>query len=334
MDGSGSVSVRGRGRRARAPRSPRRVAPFSSLALPSLALLSLASAALASAHTLLLPREVLAEPFSVTDDRGVRVDFDAPPQRIVSLLPSLSETVCALGACDRLVGTDRFSNWPESVVALPKLGGFEDVQVERLYALRPDLVLAAESTRVIERLESLGLDVVALEPRSLAGARRTLGTLAELLDLAGAGRELLARVDERVRSAAGRVPSGWHGAEVYFEVSSTPHAAGESSFIGELLAELGLGNVVPASLGPFPALNPEYVVRADPDVIMGTRSGVDGMAERPGWGSLSALEKGHVCGFEQRHHDVLVRPGPRLGEAAEILADCLATLPPRASVPR
>ena len=91
------------------------------------------------------------------DDRGVAVKLDRSPQRIVSLLPSLTETICALGACDRLVGTDRFSNWPDSVTKLPKLGGIEDAQIERIVVLKPEVVLAWTSARVTDRLESLGI---------------------------------------------------------------------------------------------------------------------------------------------------------------------------------
>jgi len=270
-----------------------------------------------------------AAPIVVTDDRGVRVELAESPRRIVSLLPSLTESVCALGACARLVGTDAFSDWPESLAALPKLGGFEGVQVERLYALRPDVVLVAESTRAIGRLESLGLTVIALEPRSLADMRRTVTRLGELLALPDETDALLARIDAEVTAAAARVPPGWRGARAYFEVSSTPHAAGESSFIGELLAALGLGNIVPAALGPFPALNPEYVIRERPELILGSERSLASMPERPGWGGLVALAEGHSCAFDKVRHDVLVRPGPRLGEAAGILADCIASLPPR-----
>lgn len=301
---------------SRGPRAPLPLAAFLT-ALAAITVLALS------------PAPANAAAVSVTDDRGERVTLESTPSRIVTLLPSLTETVCALGSCEALVGTDRFSDWPEEVAALPKLGGFEDVQVERLFALRPDLVLVAESSRVIERLESLGLDVVAIEPRSLADARRAVSLVGELLGRREEAEALLEGIDERVRRAAARVPPDWHGAKVYFEVSSTPHAAGESSFIGELLGALGLGNIVPAALGPFPALNPEFVVRAEPEAMLGSRRAVDEQGERPGWEGLAALEEGHVCGFEEKRHDVLVRPGPRLGEAAEILADCFAGLPPR-----
>lgn len=289
-------------------------------------------AALSGLMLLAIAPVLSAAPIVITDDRGVRIELDEPPQRIVSLLPSLTESVCALGACQRLVGTDRFSDWPAEVEALPKLGGFEDVQVERLYALRPDVVIAAESTRVIARLESLGLKVVALEPRSLGDAQRAITLLGQLLELPGETEALLARIDAQVNAAIDRVPAEWRGARAYFEISSAPHAAGESSFIGELLSALGLDNIVPASLGPFPKLNPEFVVREQPELILGSEQALSEMGERPGWGALTALKGGHACSFREKQHDVLVRPGPRLGEAAGILADCIASLPRRTSL--
>ena len=82
----------------------------------------------------------------VTDDRGVTLDIAAPPQRIVSMLPSLTETVCELGACARLVGIDDYSNFPARVLSLPRLGGLEDTSIERVVALKPDLVLLASSS--------------------------------------------------------------------------------------------------------------------------------------------------------------------------------------------
>ena len=259
------------------------------------------------------------------DDRGATQRFDAPPQRIVSLLPSLTETVCALGACARLVGTDRVSNWPAGVRGLPKLGGLEDAQIERIVALRPDVVLAASSSRAIGRLEGLGLRVVVVESQTHADVQRTVTLLAQLLGTPAEGERLWQGIEGDLQRAAARVPPSLRGRRVYFEVSSAPHAAGAASFIGETLARLGMGNVVPAALGPFPQLNPEYVVRAAPDIVMASRRAVEDMRSRPGWGTLRALQ-GRSCGFAPEHYEVLVRPGPRLGEAALTIADCLAGL--------
>jgi iron complex transport system substrate-binding protein len=118
---------------------------------------------------------------AAVDDRGHRIALERPPLRIVTLAPALTESVCVLGACARLVGTDRHSNWPEPVRALPKLGVLEEAQVERIVALRPDLVLATASVRAVARLEQLGLKVAQLEPRTLGDTRRVLEQVAQLL---------------------------------------------------------------------------------------------------------------------------------------------------------
>lgn len=269
---------------------------------------------------------------TLRDDRGATVALAAPPQRVVSLLPSLTETVCALGACARVVGTDRYSNHPAEIRALPKTGGLEDANIEAIVALRPDVVLLATSARVIDRLEALGLKVVALEPRSYADVERVIDKVTQALGLpASDGAALWQRMRAQVDAAAQTVPPAARGLSVYYEVDSAPYAAGESSFIGETLARLGVRNIVPASLGPFPKLNPEYVVRADPQVIMvGQRSAVQ-LRTRPGWAAIRALRDERLCSFTPEQSDVLSRPGPRLGEAAQVMADCLRRVAPNAA---
>lgn len=263
---------------------------------------------------------------TVTDDRGQALSLPRPAQRIVSLLPSLTEGLCALDACDRLVGVDRFSNWPAQVKQLPQLGGLEDTTIERLVRLKPDLVVAASSARALGRLQALGIPVLALEPRSLADTRRVLEVLAQAIGKPGDGERLWAQIDQGVNAAAARVPAALRGQAVYFEVASAPYAAGPSSFVGELLTRLQLGNVVPAALGPFPKLNPEFVLRAQPAIVMASARAVAEMPARPGWSGLRALQAGRSCGFAETQHDMLVRPGPRLAEGAGLIADCLRKL--------
>ena len=127
-------------------------------------------------------------------------------------------------------------------------------------------------------------------------------------------------------SATASVPASMRGQRVYFEVSSAPHAAGEGSFVGEVLARLGMGNIVPASMGVFPRLNPEYIVRAQPQLILASESALRAMSKRPGWPALGALRDRRTCAFASAAYDTIVRPGPRLGEAADLLVDCLRAL--------
>lgn len=266
-----------------------------------------------------------AQALQITDQRGVTVQFTQSPQRIVSLLPSLTESVCGLGQCARLVGVDRYSNYPDSVKALPKVGGGIDPNVEAVIALRPDVVLLSVSSRASARLESLGMKVVALEPKNHADVRRVLLSLQQLLEVSGenSAERLWREIDAGVSAAAQSLPPKARGIRVYFEVSRGPYGAGETSFIGETLQRLQVRNIVPASLGPFPRLNPEFVVRADPQIIMiGNRSMQD-RVEYPGWKSIDAVRHNRVCVFNNDDADVLVRPGPRMAEAARIMARCI-----------
>jgi len=261
------------------------------------------------------------------DDRGTTVELQAPAKRIVSLMPSLTETVCALDACDRLVGIDRHANWPASVKGLPQVGGIDDANVERILALKPDLVLLRPRSRAAEPLERLGLKVLALDAKTHADMRRVMETVARATGRPGAGEAYWRKLDAGLDAARARVPAAWQGRRVYFEVHGGMAAASESSFIGETLARLGLGNAVPGTLGPFPKMSPEFVVRANPDVLMVSALGeMSAMASRPGWSAMSAIQRGRVCSFASARFDLMMRPGPRLDEAADAIVGCLASL--------
>lgn len=265
-----------------------------------------------------------AQPLIVRDDRGTEHRFETLPQRVVSLLPSLTETAWVLGVGARLVGVDRHSNWPADIAALPRLGGMDDAQIEAIARLKPDLVLASTSARSLDKLEALGFRVVRLKSDSHSDVRRTLGLVARLLGTPQAAERVWAQVEADIATAVARVPPTLRGRRLYFEIGGGPYAAGTSSFIGETLTRLGMANIVPPEQGPFPKLNPEFVVRARPELIMGAGREQAALLARPGWHQLPAVQQRWLCGFDIAHYEMLIRPGPRLGEAAGVLADCLA----------
>ncbi|MRD47287.1 ABC transporter substrate-binding protein [Caenimonas koreensis DSM 17982] len=263
---------------------------------------------------------------TVTDDRGVAITLTQPPQRIVTLLPSLTETVCELGACQRLVGVDSFSNWPDGVRRLPHVGGVDDASIETIVSLQPDLVLLSSTSRALTRLESLRVPVFGVDLKTMADVHRALGKVGQLLGVSpAAAATISARVDRGIGDAARGVPASAQGATVYFEVATGPYAASASSHIGELLARLGARNIVAGELGSVPKINPELVVRADPQVIIISQRDAASLASRPGWSRLRAIREGRVCALTQQQGDVIARPGPRLDEAARSLALCLVS---------
>jgi iron complex transport system substrate-binding protein len=266
-----------------------------------------------------------AEAIDIADDKGVIVHFPDSPKRIVSMLPSITESVCILGKCDLLVGIDRYSNSPPSVVKLPQLGGGLDPNIEAILSLKPDLVLVGSSSRASERLRSLGLTVFSLEAKTYADVQRVLEKLSTILGLSNdEAKNIWMQMNKDISSIAASLPEGSSKVRVYFEVNRAPFAAGPGSFIGETLERLGVENIIPAALGPFPKINPEFVVRANPDVIMVGDRNYLGMVDRPGWSDLKAIKEGRICVFNEQESDVIVRPGPRIPEAAKIIARCLA----------
>jgi iron complex transport system substrate-binding protein len=256
--------------------------------------------------------------------------LDASPRRIITLLPSLTETVCALGECARLVATDRYSDWPESVKTLPKTGGLEDAQIEQIVSLRPDVVLLAHAPRVRDRLRGLGVIKFDAESRSYADISRTVSRIGLLLAVPDKAAALNLKIDRAVAAVAESAIRDLHGRTplIYYEVDAGPYAAGPESYIGEMLARLGARNIVTPDLGPFPKLNPEYVVRHPPDVILVWPKEAANLGNRPGWKEVRAVKENRICSFAPAVRDTIARPGPRVAEGLQAMADCLVRVAP------
>lgn len=261
---------------------------------------------------------------TVNDSMNRKVHFERSPQRVISMLPSLTESVCALGQCDRLIGVDRYSNYPLAVKKLPQLGGGLDPNIEAIVALRPDVVLMAESSKGHARLSELGIKVLLLEPKNQADVLRSLHVLSDLFEipLKQGALKVWSDLQLGVQSAAKELRSDRLGKTVYFEAGA-PYAAGEASFVGELFKAIGVKNIVPASMGPFPALNPEFVVSANPAIIMLSELSQKDLATRPGWGNMRAIRERQICAFNDDERDILVRPGPRMVQAVQMMVKCL-----------
>jgi iron complex transport system substrate-binding protein len=266
----------------------------------------------------------------VRDDSGREMRLAHPAERVVSLLPSLTETVCALGACARLVATDRYSDFPAEVRSLPKAGGLDDAQVEEIVRLRPDLVLLSRSQRITGRLQELRVPSVALDTQTFADIGHCVALIGEVLGVPARAAALNGEIDRSVRAVSDSARARRHGAgpSVYVEVDRAPYAAGAQSFIGEMLARLGARNIVTPDLGPFPRLNPEYVVRHDPDVIIVTEEELPDFTDRPGWDQIRAVREQRVCSFPSEVRYMIERPGPRVADSMQALEACLERVAP------
>ena len=272
----------------------------------------------------------------IHDDRGLALNLVSPAKRIVSLYPSLTESICLLNACDRLVGVDRSSNWPEWVQSVPHLGGLWDTSLEDLVRAQPDVVLmSASNAKLTAKLEALGLSVLVFQPQTLEQMKHTLRELAHLVEPLQAkdkGQELVERLiesmDSDLRSLQTQMPRWSMGKSIYLEVGAGGYAASESSYIGRLLEPLSLHNVVPQSLGEFPRMGREWLLRQSPDIIVLTHIEDKPLKRMPGLRMLRAVSEERVCDLNQEQSDRLLRLGPRVTLGLRAVVDCIQKMRP------
>ncbi|MDQ3691274.1 MAG: ABC transporter substrate-binding protein [Chloroflexota bacterium] len=269
-----------------------------------------------------------AFPLTLTDDAGREVSLEAEPQRIVSLAPSNTEIVCALDACDRLVGVTDFDDHPAEVAEIDKVVTMAQVDVEAVVATEPDLVLAAGNeltpTAVIEQLVDLDVPVLVLYPESLD----EVGANIELVGMAtGRNNEAAALVGEMAArvEAVEEAVADLARPRTFYEVSvfeGTIYTAGERSFLASLIETAGGEPITGDALST--SIELEELVAADPELILLGDATYDptitpeSVAQRQGWQTMTAVEDERVVVVTE--DVVITRPGPRIVDGLEALA--------------
>lgn len=270
-------------------------------------------------------------PFTLTDELGRTVTIEAEPKRIISMLPSHTETICALGLCDKLVGVDDFSNYPEEVNALPKLGGGlmgydGGPDVEAIVALEPDLVLVSEYGELAMLLEQAGITVYGGSPQTYEDTFTFFDILGQLTNREIEAALLTENVQKEVDGIAALV-SSTEAVSVYYEIDTTPYSVGPNSFIGVLLSKAGGQTIVTAEQGDFPQLDPEFIISSNPEAIIlsdaPSGESIETLQARPGWEGLQAITNNKVFAMTDEQNDVANRPGPRLAEVVRLFAQML-----------
>ena len=261
-------------------------------------------------------------PLTVTDDLGREVTLSREPYRIVTMKPSQTETLCALGACDKLVGVDSYSDYPEAVRSLPKLGSALSPNLEAIVASRPDLILVDESSELAQRLAKTGIPVYAGTAQSFDEVFEKFQIFGIMVNRETEAALLTGRVEGVIRAIRKRA-SQLKLVSVYYEIDDTPYSVGPESFIGELLTVAGGKNIVSASLGDFPRLEPEYIVAANPSVIIVNEDGAKSIPKRAGWSRIEAVRQARIVPTDQFMTDSISRPGPRMVEAVRFFARAL-----------
>ncbi|MFN8509222.1 MAG: ABC transporter substrate-binding protein [Deinococcaceae bacterium] len=262
-------------------------------------------------------------PLTLKDDVGRLVTLKAEPKRIVSMLPSDTEILCAIGVCDRVVGVDDYSNFPKEVLQKSKVGNLFEPNIEAIMALKPDLVVVSKYGKLMEPLERLGLTVVALHPEQYGEVFQKTTLLGKMVNRESEAKQLNLGIQSKIKLLELKV-RGLPKPTVYFEIDPTPYTVGPNSFMGVILGKAGASNIVPENLGDFPQISVEWVFQKDPQVILGMS--LQEAKKRSGWDKISAVKQAKVFEIPAALNDMLVRPGPRMAEGLEGL---IAILHPR-----
>jgi iron complex transport system substrate-binding protein len=261
----------------------------------------------------------------VTDETGRVVKLPAEVRRIVSLAPSLTETVYALGLQDKLVGDTEYCDYPPEAAKKHKVGGAINPNMEEIAALRPDVVLVVKSLNRLETvrgLEQLGIPVYSADPHSVDDVLASMRKLSGVLGADDAGAALDAKLRERLAAIHAKL-NGSTPKPVLFVVWTEPlQSIGRKTFIADVLTQAGSNSVVD-SQQDWPKYSIEEAVRLQPEYLVfasshseTVKNDVAALALRPGWSALNAIKQRKVAIVS----DAINRPGPRIVDAIEELA--------------
>ena len=262
-----------------------------------------------------------------TDDLGREIRLKGPAQRVVSLAPSNTEILFAIGAGGQTVGRDEFSDYPQEARSLPSVGGsMGQYSTEAIVALKPDLVLAAEinTPELVKQLEDLGLNVYYLKnPTTLEGMYVNLEVVGTLT-----GRDVTALVDSlkaRVKAVDDKILPLSSRPSVFYEIDATdpakPYTYGPGSFGNLLIERAGGFNIGSRLTDPYPQISLEQIVVANPSFILLGDSmwgmTAEAVGARPGWETIAAVQSKQIFPIDD---NLISRPGPRLVDGLEQMA--------------
>ncbi|MFQ6127692.1 MAG: ABC transporter substrate-binding protein [Thermoplasmata archaeon] len=257
----------------------------------------------------------------VTDDFGRSVTVPQPVERIVSLAPSNTEILFALGLDDRVVGVDQASDYPSEALDKTVVGGyFGGYNLEVITILDPQLILASSinDEQLIGGLENRSFAVIVLDASNISGVFRDIELVGKITETSSEAERLIANLTKRVENVTNlTLDQSVYTPKVYIELDNNLWTYGPGSF-GDDLVELAGGDNIAGDLdSPYVKLDEEYIVSSAPEVIISVFTPIDEIKSRPAWSDIPAIQNDRVYPIDG---DLISRPGPRIVEGLEELA--------------
>lgn len=303
---------------------------FTGLFVLSMIVIAIVACAPAPTATAVPPTAIptpAAFPLTLTDDAGRSVTLKAAPKRVVSLAPSNTESIYAIGKGDLLVGVTEYCDYPPEAKQKPKIGGFTKIDLEKVVGLTPDLVLATNThvKSIVPELEKRGLTVFVIEPKNVDEVIAKLATFGKLLDANDQATKLTAQLKSRMDAVTSKVATAKTKPRVFYEIDKTLFTPGPGSFIDDLLTKAGANNIASDAKTSYPQLSPEVVIAKDPEVIllgdMLFGESPETLKARPGWANITAVKTNRIIPIADEN--LIARPGPRVIDGLEMVARAL-----------
>ena len=267
-----------------------------------------------------------AKPISVVDDAGRTVEIAKMPQRIISLAPSNTEILFALGLGDKVVGVTDFCNYPEEAKSIEQIGTYFDPNIEKIFSLSPDLVLAITGLpEVIAKLEELGIPALILDPSDLEAVLTDIQLVGKVKGAEKEAEALVSEMRGRIAVVTEKATEVKERPTVFCEIDATdpskPWTTGPGSFMDAMIRLSGGTNVAADAESAWVQLSAEEIIAKDPDIIIlaDSKYGVtpESVRERPGWEVITAVKEGAIYDLND---DLISRPGPRIVDGLEAVA--------------
>jgi iron complex transport system substrate-binding protein len=266
-------------------------------------------------------------PTTIVDDWGRQIKLENMPQRIVSHVPSITETLFALGLGDRIVGVSDYCDYPEEAKSKPSVGGYFTPNIEVIVSMNPDLVLTDGYVQDIARLESLGIPFAVIQPSNMDDILKDIELLGNLTGQQEKASEIINFMEERIDAVLKKVMPSSYRPTVFYVYDATdatkPWTAGPGSFADALIQMAGGMNVAAQAPGAWIQFNMEELVKCDPEIIlvdsvMGTAViSPDEIKNLPGWKDTTAAKLNNIFVV---NGDLVNRTGPRIVEGLEQIA--------------
>ncbi|MCS4540872.1 MAG: cobalamin-binding protein [Euryarchaeota archaeon] len=273
------------------------------------------------------PKTEAEFPLLVKDDLGRSVKISKQPERVISLAPSNTEILFALELGDKIIAVTKFCDYPLNATKKEKIGGFSDINMEKVVALKPDLVLATGGVQeqIVKELERLNITVIALDAKNITEILANIELVGKVTGQEKSAQELTTNMKQRIKKITGKTKdlTKAQKLKIYYEVWHDPlMTAGPETFIHNIIELAGGVNIFADAKIKYPRIDPETILARNPEIIITSLGAMGGataeqIKTRPGWNKIDAVKNNRVYEIDE---NILRRPGPRIIDGLEAMA--------------